>query len=62
MSNARTVIAVAEELVARHGGDAASLTDRRARENARAGDSEAAAFWARVAQAIRALKTKLEFD
>jgi hypothetical protein len=62
MSNARTVIAVAKKLMARHGGNAAALMDGRAQENARAGDRDAAAFWARVAQAIRALNTKPESD
>jgi hypothetical protein len=57
MCSTRHVIAVAREIVARHRGDAASLMDRRAQENARAGDSEAAIFWTQVAQAVRAMDT-----
>jgi len=60
MSDARDVIAVAREILTQHGGDAAALIDRRAQENIRAGDSGAATFWSRVAQAIRALDTKPE--
>ena len=58
MSSARNVIEVAREIIARHGSDAASTMERLARENAEAGDSEAAAFWAQVAQAIRAMSAK----
>ena len=58
MSRATNVIAVACELISRHGGEAAFLIDRRAQENARAGDNEAAGFWSQVAQAIRALGKK----
>jgi hypothetical protein len=54
----KNVIAVAREIIARYGRDAASMVDRRARENRSAGDNEAAAFWALVAQAIRALDPK----
>jgi len=58
MSSARNLIAVAREMMARHGSDAASMMERRAQENAEAGDSEAAAFWAQVVQAIRAMGAK----
>jgi hypothetical protein len=62
MSSVRNVVVVAREIVARCGGDATSLMDRRAQENARAGDSEAAAFWMQVAQAIRTMDIGPEGD
>jgi hypothetical protein len=56
MSNARTVVAVAREIIARHGVESAAITEKRAEENACVGDREAAAFWRRVTQAVRALE------
>jgi len=56
MSNAKTIIAVAREIIARYGADSAAATEKRAQENARVGDRDAAAFWRRVTQAIRALE------
>ncbi len=56
--NARNTVAVARELIARHGTDAASTVDKRVQENAKLGDREAAIFWRHVAQAVRALQPK----
>ncbi len=52
---ARFVIAVARELLAHYGIQAAAIADKRAQENTRAGEEEAAAFWRQVAEALDAL-------
>ena len=56
MSQARDTIAVARDMIARHGDAALPLVDQRFRDNLAAGDSEAAAFWSQVAQALRAMR------
>lgn len=60
MTSARDTIAVAREMIARHGDAALPLVDRRFRDNLAAGDAEAAAFWSQVAQALRAMRTQRE--
>jgi hypothetical protein len=54
--NARDVIAVARQIIARYGSHSGSIMDRRAQENTQAGDREAAEFWAQVARAVRVLE------
>ncbi len=54
--SARNIIAIAREMVGQYGSEAASVMERRAQENMTAGDGEAAAFWAQVARAVRALE------
>jgi hypothetical protein len=56
MTRARDTIAIARDLIDRHGGAAPALVDQRVRDNLAAGDAEAAAFWSQVAQAVRALR------
>jgi hypothetical protein len=56
MTRARDAIAVAREMIERHGESAIALVDRRFRDNLAAGDAEAAAFWSQVAQALRTLR------
>jgi L-asparaginase II len=53
---ARITIAVARELLAHYGTQAAALVDKRAQENIRAGEEEGATFWRQVAEALRALE------
>jgi hypothetical protein len=59
MPGARNVIAVASRMIARYGHASTAMMEKRVEENARAGDAEAAAFWANVAKAVRALDGKL---
>jgi hypothetical protein len=55
MNRARDTIAVARDLLDRHGGAALEIVDQRVRDNLAAGDTEAVTFWSQVAQALRAL-------
>lgn len=55
MSKAQDTIAVARDIIERHGDDAIPMVDQRFRDNLAAGEAEAAAFWYQVAQALRAL-------
>jgi hypothetical protein len=57
---ARFVIAVARELLAHYGTQAVAIVDKRAQENSRAGEEEAATFWRQVAQALDALGRRPE--
>jgi hypothetical protein len=62
MSTTKNVVAIAREVIARHGSNAVSMMHRRVYENARAGDGEAAALWMQVGKAVRALEPKREID
>lgn len=55
MSAARDAIAVARDMIERHGDDALPLVDQWFQDNLAAGDTEATAFWSQVARALRAL-------
>ncbi len=51
------VIAIAEEMRALYGEDAAAFADRLMRERIRLADMDGATQWSRVAKAVRALKS-----
>ena len=55
IDRARDTIDIARVMIDRHGPAASATVDRRCRDNLAAGDAEAAAFWSRVARAVRAL-------
>jgi len=62
MSTTKNVVAIAREVIARHGSNAVSMMDRRVHENVGAGDSEAAALWMQVGKAVRAWEPNRELD
>ena len=51
------VIAIAEEMRALYGEDAAAFADRLMQERMRVADIDGAVQWSRVAKAVRALKS-----
>ncbi len=53
----KDIIAIAEEMRALYGEDAAALADRLMRERMRVADADGAAQWSRVAKAVRALNS-----
>lgn len=56
MSRARDAVAIARDLIARHGEAATEIVDKRIQDNRAAADTEAVTFWSQVAQALRALR------
>ena len=54
-SRVKDAIAVARDMIERHGPHAISVVDQRFQDNLTAGDAEAAAFWSQVARAVRVL-------
>jgi hypothetical protein len=56
VSSVRNIIEIAREFMSRYGTEAAATMDRRAKENANAGEAASAAFWAKIAEAIRMLE------
>ena len=58
--NYRNIIEVAKHMAVHHGSQTASLMEERARQNAAAGDTEAASFWAQVARTVRLIQMEGE--
>ncbi len=58
MDRADDIVVIAREMIARYDGKAAEIMDQRAKLNREMGDPEDAAFWERVARAVRTLEAQ----
>jgi hypothetical protein len=56
MAGADDVLDIARHMIEQHGDCAAELMDKRAQEHRDVGEFEGAAFWSRVAEAVRVLQ------